>query len=287
MTRQYDDVVAKLSGARPKVKDDVPTVDYSVLTSPTEINFQTMTREVARASAVGLSISNLWGPTGSMVTPTHVEYWIAMGNHLLAPPGLYFSGYRGKGGFETMTLMKLFPLVLGLMSRKIRLRSATHSLSWIDVALHKALPGPEVYLIYPLLDSLVRRALPRYFNLDGSIKEDFSVGHPESGKRNKYTVKGKFCSSLWALLTLYLEYSPDEEIVSDIKKIFDHIEEIHPGRKAAMVISNDWRNRALHGVDTDNATGVLLNLTLLIAMTDIDDTQWHDQYDQIASYVRK
>ena len=38
----------------------------------------------------------------------------------------------------------------------------------------------------------------------------------------------------------------------------------------------------MHGGDTVKATtGVLLNLALLVAMTDIDDKQWQNQYDQI------
>jgi len=134
------------------------------------------------------------------------------------------------------------------------------------------------YLVYPLLEAVLKRELSEFFYPSGRVAKPFPGLWP-NGNPRRYKVD-QHCSDVANILRLYMTQPEFAELSCDLQKILDHIESIYPDTNAFDVISTDWRNPAIHSANPVNtAPGVVLNIIILLALSHIDNSQWDARYD--------
>lgn len=274
---RYEEIVERFSQLSSETKEGVPVIDWAQVTSTPCVSFERMSREEARASAVGLSIAGLRAAMVGIDTDDHTKYWDAIGRHLLDEPSLYMKCHPAGAvdGFEFMTLRNLFTTVVMLKSGSLEVRPCGSASKWGPLSnMSVGRVSPDGYLVYPLLEAVLKLALFEFIELDGTVKKSFSVKF----KKKPYE-KGVKCSNVGHLLRLYMKQAKFRELVQDLQKIFDHIKSLSNGRDAIDVIASDWRNPAAHGQDyVKTASGIMLNIVLLVALSNIDESQWEGRY---------
>src|SRR5690606_26151529 len=136
---------------------------------------------------------------------------------------------------------------------------------------------PGEYLVYPLLEAVLKRYLSGFIGPDGRVNRAFDL-IMRCGAIKKYR-RGASISSIAILLRILLQYSDDPDLKLELETLFTKIEEIYPSENAADVIYKKWRNAALHGDrHVPTASGVVLNIILLIAIASVSEEEWNARY---------
>lgn len=129
------------------------------------------------------------------------------------------------------------------------------------------------YLVFPLLEAILKRACAKYLTFDGKIILAFSVT-TRYGKIKNYDPRGgKFgypqCSSMRDMLFLHYNFIADPHLKYLLDKFLAHLSSINNSEDPFDMIY-DWRNQSLHG-SANFATigGTVLNLSILISLFEI------------------
>jgi hypothetical protein len=126
--------------------------------------------------------------------------------------------------------------------------------------------NPSSYLVYPLLEAVLKQTLFAFLERNGSVKISFSVS---SGRT--YRTRN-FCSRVDHMLDLLGQQTHLSDLNHDLGLIYDHIAFLYTGRDPVSVIAEEWRNPAIHGEDNvPTSYGIILNILLLVAMDYVKD----------------
>ncbi|GAC37144.1 hypothetical protein [Paraglaciecola psychrophila] len=240
------------------------------------INFSRISQEQARALLVASSFSLAYSGMNVFITEDQVRLWDAVGKHLLDPPSLYFNETNDKPfPWELSYLRTLFVTTIKTETGEWSLvqKSKLSEWNWFNATPEHPFPShstkPAEYFVFPLFEAVLKNFLSEYIDFSGVVKKEF---------RN-YKV-GQRCSNIGHLLTLMLNRSNHPSLISDSKIILELIQFIYPNRDAAEVIANEWRNPALHGdQNVSTSSGLILNLTLLVAVNSCTEVQWDARFD--------
>lgn len=142
------------------------------------------------------------------------------------------------------------------------------------------------YLTFPLLEALLKKACSQFIGFDGRVKSQFSVPNGQGGQK-QYDPNGRFkqCSSLRDLLFLLYYTVGNADLVAKLDAFRSHFAEFD-NSVDPFDLTYSWRNQSLHGA-TNFATigGVLLNLALLIAISELKD-KFDEHRDLILEHCR-
>jgi len=246
-------------------------------------DIQSFSYDEFRAACVGLTYTSVYARMNAVVGVDHMALWDTLGRYLLEPKSLYFNRHPDQGIPQEIT--SEFSAFLNLFVTTIK--TATHE--WMlfqqepisDWRWYKNPPGtpvgrlqPASYLVYPLLEAVLKQSLSHYLDRDGTVTADFQIGNttysPGDGSRNKSTLNR--CSRVSHMLRLLDQQNDRPNLNHDLLLIYEHISSLYDGDYATNIIANEWRNPAIHGEDhIPTAYGVLLNIVLLIAMDDTEE----------------
>lgn len=243
------------------------------------VDFERLSRTEVRALAVGLTLAGIHIGMTAYTSEQHKMFWDAVGKHLLDEPSLYFK--ENIEGHEQEAMWEIDPL-RQLYTTVIMLHSGVWSLPiWQGVSTWCSARGvdPAEYLVYPLFEAVLKRELRDFVTASGEVLQTFDVEVPK-GKPRTYA-KGRKISNIGHLCQLYQKQPAFVDISGDVEEIFNHIESLYPPHKAVDVIASKWRNPALHGDrQIGTARSVVLNLTILVSLSSIDDQLWIEAYDR-------
>ncbi|RYE56830.1 MAG: hypothetical protein EOP48_07150 [Sphingobacteriales bacterium] len=123
------------------------------------------------------------------------------------------------------------------------------------------------YLGFPLLEAILRKECPTYLDKDGTVLTSFStLKGPPYIPNNKQK-----CSSLGAVLKLFVEIVADSQLKDLLNELLDGIKITHGNSNPYEEIFN-WRNQTLHGEAGDQIIGgTIFGISLLIAIYGIKD----------------
>jgi hypothetical protein len=129
----------------------------------------------------------------------------------------------------------------------------------------------QAYLVFPLLEAVIKKACSNYVDYSGKVVSHFSV-NKKDGRIQNYVCSGqgkKSCSSLRDLLFLLYDEVAGADLRQQITLVRQHILELDDQEDPFDLIYR-WRNSSLHG-ETSYPTigGTLLNLVILIALSEI------------------
>jgi hypothetical protein len=283
----YDQIVGHCSGLY-RVSEDGRSGSVDLL-PPLEnigLKFSRLRRDQVRGLAVGLSRALVHPGMNAVITADHLKFWDAIGKHLLDAPSLYFHE-RDDNSVELLleieSLRDLFTTVVKIESGSWAVLPHNPISKWrwpVDIIGYPASRSrTSEYLVYPLLEAVLKRELPEYFSRSGEVIKEFE----RRGRTDPYKV-GKWCSSIADLLILYMNQAVFAELRQDLEMIFEHIEKLYPEENAINVIAGEWRNPAAHGQNiVTTAHGVVLNIVILLALSHIDDSQWDAEYKHSGS----
>jgi hypothetical protein len=115
---------------------------------------------------------------------------------------------------------------------------------------------------FPLIESMAKRSLPDYVDMDGTVRRAFPVPYRRDGKLEI----GKQCNRVRDLLFLLSEVG-DEGLRADLGAVRAHLGQNVPNLDGFQLIDK-WRNSALHG-ETRYASiaGGLFTVATLIALS--------------------
>ncbi|SDU88102.1 hypothetical protein [Pseudomonas mucidolens] len=213
------------------------------------------------ASILGLT-STLSDPGLSIISSDHTALWSWCGEFLFGVRSTFFEG-------EKPNLKPLFKNAI--------LVSIAHSKAYdpreIDLSLILS------YIVFPLLEAILKRAACEYMAPDGSVIKPF---HKPDGK-NLYTNKNT-CSNLYAMLTLHYTHIASPELKKDLDTYKAHIELLDK-EKSPFEMIFFWRNDTLHGnLHYPTIAGTLLNLCLLIIIHELKD-QYNERRDTLVQRI--
>ncbi len=282
----YDQIVEHCSGlCRASEDGRSGSVDLLPPLENIGVTYPRLRRDQVRALAVGLSRALVHPGMNAVFTADHFKFWDAIGKHLLDEPSLYFHE-RDDNSVELLleidNLRDLFTTVVKIESGSWAVLPHNPISKWgwpADVIGYPVSRSrTNEYLVYPLLEAVLKRELPEFFSREGKIIKEFK-GLYQHGGHKSYKIGGR-CSSVAHLLDQYMKQPAFAELTHDVQEIFKHIESLYPERDAIDVIASDWRNPAAHGRQIVNtAHGVVLNIIILLALSHVDDRQWDEQYD--------
>ena len=205
-----------------------------------------------------------------VVSQEHVVLWDTIGRYLLEPPSLYFSEKRDKPfPLDDVPLRNLFVTTIKTGMREWELRQGRPISTWSWFQMPVGSPvicaEPVAYLVYPLLEAVLKRRLSDHLSREGIVTKAFSV------PKRRYAV-GNRCSKLDHMLALLGQNESSSILGGDLKQVLDHISFLYPGSEPLSVIAHEWRNPAMHGQHAvSTAYGIVLNIVLLVAMADVKD----------------
>ncbi|HHY0435732.1 TPA: hypothetical protein ACVU31_002522 [Vibrio parahaemolyticus] len=250
------------------------------------INFSRLSREEARGLAVGLSYTLICGNMSSVRMTDHTRYWDAVGKHLLDSPSLYFgesSQDLSSMSYELYYLKKLFITVIKTETSEWEMYQSQVITRWNCPSSNQGdrvynAVNPGEYFVYPLLEAIIKRLLIDYVGPDGVVRQNFEIMF--KNRKSKAYKKGDIVSQISHLLILLTQKSEDKTLIEELHQIFSIIEDVYSGKSAIEVISDKWRNSALHGErHTPTASGVVLNLILLLSISSITEKDWEKRYE--------
>lgn len=224
------------------------------------------TYDQLRGACVGLTYTLLFKGMNEFVMPDHRLLWDSVGKRLLGPPSIYFAEKEGtKFPEDLMPFRDLFLTAIKTSTREWVLCQARPISEWKwppqESGLALFAVSPAYYLVYPLLEGTLKFLLSDHLKLNGLVLKEFNTG---DGTKYK---EGKRCSRVEHMLDLVMQMSSHKDLAEDLQLIFKHIEFLYPGRTAPEVISQEWRNPAMHGQsNVPTAAGTVLNMVLLVAM---------------------
>lgn len=126
------------------------------------------------------------------------------------------------------------------------------------------------YLVFPLLEGLLKRLSHAYISMDGKILQDFDIETPNGvtryvAKRQKKGDKDK-CSSVRDLLYLYQIHIASYEQNRLIDEFNTHLKTFDSSTSPNELIGK-WRNESLHGTTSYESIGIaILNYCLLLSI---------------------
>jgi len=134
------------------------------------------------------------------------------------------------------------------------------------------------YLVFPLLEAILKRACTDFVAFDGQVVSRFTVS-TKAGTPKKYDPKGSYpnrqCSSIRDLLFLHYTQVAKPELKATLDRFRDHIT-IIDGTQDPFDIIHGWRNQSLHGsTNFQTIGGTMLNLSLLISLFEIQQDFEH------------
>ena len=230
------------------------------------------TYEQLRGACVGLTYTLVFKGMNVFVSKDHVLFWDSVGKRLLDRPSLYFGEKRGIPlSYHLRSFQSLFITVIKTMTGEWALYQCRPLSRWGWPDQQVGYPAsfgadPSHYLVYPLLEGTLKFLLSDHFTLDGRVVQEFKS---KDGRQYK---KGQYCSRVDHMLDLVMQTSSYSDLAQDLKLILDHIEFLYPGTTATSVISQEWRNPAMHGEsNVPTAAGVVLNIALLFAMEKVKE----------------
>lgn len=139
------------------------------------------------------------------------------------------------------------------------------------------------YLIFPLLEALLKRARSQFIDFDGRVKSQFSVPK-EQGRQKQYN-PNNICSSLRDLLFLHYGTVANADLVIKLDAFRANFAELDDSVDPFDLIYS-WRNQSLHGAATfQTIGGVLLNLAFLIAIFELKD-RFDEHQDRTFEHCR-
>jgi hypothetical protein len=165
-----------------------------------------------------------------------------------------------------LAFQSLFLTVIKTMTGEWALYQRQYLSAWIWPPQKVGQPAafaadPPGYLAYPLLEGTLKFLLSDHLKMNGEVVQRFQCSE---GRQYE---KGQLCSRVDDMLDLVMQTSSYKDLAEDLQLIFNHIEFLYPGKAATSVISQDWRNPAMHGEsNVPTAAGVVLNIALLVAM---------------------
>ncbi len=237
-------------------------------------DIRSFTYDELRAACVGLTYSMLFRGMNMVVTEDHKILWDTIGRHLLDPPSLYFKeSHNAPFPTEYRAFRELFVTTIKTSTGEWALFQKHRNpnwnwfqmpaeYSWVDSL------NPATYLVYPLLEAVLKETLSLFIERNGIVKKKFTV------QKRSYNSKGKTrCSSVDHMLDLLRQQQNLSDLNKDLSLVYEHIAFLYPGHiNPTSVISQEWRNPAMHGEDNaPTAFGVVLNIALLIAMDYVKD----------------
>jgi hypothetical protein len=235
-------------------------------------DIRTFSYEELRAACVGLTYTLLYKGMNMIIGEDHRLLWDTIGKYLLEPPSLYF-GETDNNPFpiDYNQFRQLFVAVIKIATGEWELCQLRPISIWIWPQMPQGLPVDAnivSYLVYPLLEAVLKETLSSYISRNGEVIQYFQVS---DGREYSPTGRSKWCSKVNHMLDLLDQQTSLVDLRIDLKLIYDHIVFLY-GRDARFVIANDWRNPAIHGENNiPTAYGVLLNIILLIAMDHVKD----------------
>lgn len=123
------------------------------------------------------------------------------------------------------------------------------------------------YLVFPLLEAVVKRACANFVAFDGKVISHFSVAQKNGQPRN-YNPGGR-CSSLRDLLFLHYTVVADTDLKAAIDSLRNHINTLDSTQDPFDLIY-DWRNQSLHGsANFQTIGGTVFNLCFLISLSEL------------------
>ncbi|MBW5763599.1 hypothetical protein [Klebsiella pneumoniae] len=138
------------------------------------------------------------------------------------------------------------------------------------------------YLVFPLLESTLKKLCSEYVGLDGVLKKNVKYTDANGIVINKVlnaNGKPKIISSLKELIYIYKEVVIDAEGKKNIEDILGVIAERHADDPCDVIYK--WRNSSLHGTENFmQVGGLLLCLTSLLIIYDLKD-----RYDSLKENV--
>ncbi len=280
----YDKIVEHCSGLHRTSEDGRSgSGDFLPPLKDIGVTYPRLRRDQVRGLAVGLSKALIYPGMNAVISPDHLMFWDAVGKHLLEAPSLYFHE-RDANGVELFLeidhLRNLFIAVVKIESGSWAVFPYRVVSNWkwpvdrIGFPAHGA--KTTEYLVYPLLEAVLKRELPEFFSHSGKVTKEFE-GLQKSGDPRPYKI-GEYCSSVAHLFQQYMKQTAFAELTHDLQKIFTHIESVNPGKNAIDIIAKEWRNPAAHGNQiVPTASGIILNIIILLALSHIDGRQWKEQ----------
>lgn len=124
-----------------------------------------------------------------------------------------------------------------------------------------------VYLTFPLLEAVLKRACNRFVSFDGKVVSTFTVAK-RHGNPRQYDPQGT-CSSLRDLLVLHHTQVAEADLVALLAQFKNHIAALD-ATQDAYDLMYAWRNGSLHGsTNSQTIGGTLLSLSLLISLFEL------------------
>jgi len=232
------------------------------------------TYDELRAACVGLTYLLLYRGMNMVVTEDHAILWDTIGRELLDPPSLYFrESHNAPFPAEYHAFRELFVTTIKTSTGEWNLFQKHTISKWKWFQMPAEYPevhvmNPAAYLVYPLLEAVLKETLSSFIERNGIVRARFTV------PGRTYNSDGRTrCNRVDDhMLVLLGQQSHLADLNNDLSLIYAHIAFLYPGRDPISVISQEWRNPAMHGEDNiSTAFGVVLNIALFIAMDYVKD----------------
>jgi hypothetical protein len=237
-----------------------------------EVRFHELDFDELRAATVGLAEVLLLQGMNTIVDADHHLLWAWCGEVLLGRGAPYAHQAEPEIAELATTALRASLVYAGPGTREAfdQMRAAQNLLQLSERELLSHSHVVLVYLSFPLLEAVTRRACPGYVNLRGEVQAVF----PRLNGQN-YAVRQR-CSSIGDLVKLLNETVAGTDLRDDLWAILANIASVGGGTDPYRVLF-DWRNSSLHGeVSLPAIGGTVLTLALRIALESIaDDYETH------------
>jgi hypothetical protein len=221
------------------------------------IKFPELSYEELKTASLGLIRVLLHPSLNTVIDFDHCLLWSWAGEILLAGEVELF----GPEAHESRELMEAcIRCALAGSSLEERMGFQIH-----ELCLH--LPLVLVYLSFPLLEAIIKKAARKYVKLTGEVLQDFEAPRRDRTIR-QYRV-GQLCSNINHLLFLLHKEVADSDLKDSLDQVRQHLAILAPNTDPFDLIA-DWRNPSLHGEATfPTIGGTILTVALLIALNGI------------------
>jgi hypothetical protein len=256
------------------------------------IVFHELDHECLCAALIGLSKVLLRPRLNTIVDSDHFAIWSWCGELLLSPRASVFP-------INQREIKQLFETTLHASLANCR-KPVSSKEEWQtqnrigDLQPHHAkylvlnASLTLVYMAFPLLEALLKRACSHYVAFDGQVRVAFQVQSRQGGYR-QYDPQGSYrerqCSSLRDILVLHYTQVAVPRLKILLDSFADHIRSLDQTEDHFAVLYR-WRNQSLHGTATiQTIGGTVLNLALLVSLFEIE--QDFDQHRaKVLEYCR-
>lgn len=261
------------------------TVKYRLLKN--EIKFHELNYKEMQSACIGLTKVLLHKGLNTVIDYDHLYFWSWTAEVFLYSDIKYFSkeNHEIKELFKTIIHSNLAGVTKPTSSKKEweqqRKKEKLVEFNTKQLIMKKNLI--TAYLLFPLLEGVLRRKCSQYIDYSGKVKKDFLVPNGYGGSR-KYQ-KTQRCSSLRDLLYLFYNNVSSDNLKHKVSIMREHISTFSDDDAFDLIYN--WRNTSLHGESNfPTIGGTLLNLVILIVLDDIKDI-YNDIRPKIWEKVKK